>query len=89
MTTNQPPFMQAGSNVANNAILPSGFPAKNLPPVLETLKPLQFSSELVCTTAQPVYLLPRDHKFHAGGFYACNEFCVSRHRILSQRRHQK
>jgi predicted secreted hydrolase len=74
MTTNQASFNQADADAMSNAILPSGFPAKNLPPVLETLKPLQFSSELVCTTAQPVYLLPRDHKFHAGGFYACNEF---------------
>jgi len=58
----------------DNAIKPSGFPAKNLPTVRETIKPIQFSDELVCTTPQPVYLLPRDHKFHAGGFYACNEF---------------
>ncbi|MCY3006759.1 MAG: hypothetical protein NTV29_12405 [Planctomycetota bacterium] len=59
---------------SGNAIKPTGFPAKNLPPVRETIKPLQLSDELVCTTPQAVYLLPRDHKFHAGGFYACNEF---------------
>ena len=26
------------------------------------------------TTPQPVYVLPRDHKYHAGQFYACNDY---------------
>ena len=52
----------------------TGFPAPNLPGVREALAPLQMSSEFVCTVPQPVYALPRDHKFHAGGFYATNHF---------------
>jgi len=52
----------------------SGFPAANLGSVRDSLLPLQFSDELVVTTPQPVYVLPRDHKFHAGQFYAANHF---------------
>lgn len=52
----------------------SGFPATNMGSVRDALLPLQFSDELVVTTPQPVYVLPRDHKFHAGQFYAANHF---------------
>ena len=71
MTATQP-FETKADN--DGTYHPSGFPASNLGSVRESLTPLAMSSELVVTTQQPVYVLPRDHKFHAGGFYACNEF---------------
>jgi predicted secreted hydrolase len=52
----------------------SGFPAANLGSVRDSLEKLSLSDELVCTTQQPVYVLPRDHKFHGGQFYATNHF---------------
>ena len=53
---------------------PTGFPAPGLETVRESLIPLQMSDELVCTTPQPVFVFPRDHKFHAGAFYATNHY---------------
>lgn len=62
------------SGESGNAIQPTGFPAINLGSVRDSLLPLQLSDELVVTTPQPVYVLPRDHKLHAGQFYAANHF---------------
>jgi len=63
---------QAGSDLGNYA--KSGFPAANLGSVRASLEKLSMSDELICTTQQPVYVLPRDHKFHSGQFYATNHF---------------
>jgi hypothetical protein len=49
-------------------------PAKDLGPSGDALLPLATSSERVVTTPQPVYMLPRDHTFHASQFYANNQF---------------
>jgi hypothetical protein len=57
-----------------NAIAATGFPATNLGSVRDSLRPLALSDELVVTTPQPVYVLPRDHNFHSGQFYAANHF---------------
>lgn len=53
-------------------ILHTGYPAKDLGTVHDSIYPLQMSEELVVTTPQPVYVLPRDHKFHGGEFYSQN-----------------
>jgi hypothetical protein len=67
--------LAADAQAAPAADIPAtGFPTPNLPGVREALEPVQMSSEFVCTEPQPVYALPRDHKFHAGGFYATNHF---------------
>lgn len=50
----------------------TGFPAQNLGNVRDSILPLQMSEEFVVTTPQPVYVLPRDHKFHGGEFYSQN-----------------
>jgi hypothetical protein len=50
----------------------AGFPAQNLGTVRDSIYPLQMSEEFVVTTPQPVYVLPRDHKFHGGEFYSQN-----------------
>ena len=68
------PSAAVAAGNSRNAIEASGFPAKNLGSVRDSLLPLQFSDELVVTTPQPVYVLPRDHKFHSGQFYATNHF---------------
>jgi len=62
----------AGSDLGNYT--KSGFPAANLGSVRDSLEKLSLSDELICTTQQPVYVLPRDHKFHGGQFYATNHF---------------
>ena len=64
----------AATPPSNGTYRPSGFPAPGLGTVRDSLIPLQMSNELVCTTPQPVFVLPRDHKFHAGQFYATNHF---------------
>jgi len=55
----------------------TGFPAKGLGSCRDSIYPLQMSEELVVTTPQPVYVLPRDHKFHSGEFYSQNSRCKS------------
>jgi predicted secreted hydrolase len=70
MTATQP-FQPKADN--DGTYRPSGFPALNLGSVRDSLTPLAMSSELVVTSQQPVYVLPRDHKFHSGQFYACND----------------
>lgn len=53
----------------------TGFPAKGLGNCRDAIYPLQMSEELIVTTPQPVYVLPRDHKFHSGEFYSQNGTC--------------
>jgi predicted secreted hydrolase len=69
-----PTAATAQTDVASGTYLPTGFPAPGLGSVRESIVPLQMSEELIVTTPQPVYVLPRDHKFHAGQFYAANHF---------------
>lgn len=69
-----PAAATAQTGVASGTYLPTGFPAPGLGSVREAILPLQMSEEPIVTTAQPVYVLPRDHKFHAGQFYATNHF---------------
>jgi hypothetical protein len=65
---------EAQTTAGANSIEPSGFPKAQMGSVREALLPLQMSSELICTTPQPVFVLPRDHKFHGGRFYAMTHF---------------
>ena len=50
----------------------TGFPAPNLGKVRDSIYPLQMREDFVVMTPQPVYVLPRDHKFHGGEFYSQN-----------------
>jgi predicted secreted hydrolase len=74
LSATAPAAAQSPAGSAPNAILPSGFPARNLGSSRESLLPMAMSTELVVTTPQPVYVLPRDHKFHSGQFYANNQY---------------
>jgi hypothetical protein len=67
-----PPAAAEGAN--DGTYVPSGYPAMNLGTPRDSILPLQMSEELVVTTPQPVYVLPRDHKFHSGEFYATNDY---------------
>ncbi len=52
----------------------SQYPLPGSPGVRSSIHDLAMSSELIVTTPQPVYVLPRDHKLHGGHFYAANEW---------------